>query len=563
MKMSWKNCLVVLATCISLTLSAQQTAQTGQTGQKIQADMIVINGTIYTMDAEMSTQRYMVIVNGKVAVVSNSPGNIFDRFESKNILNLDGKYIYPGFNDAHCHFYGLGLNLLQANLKGATSYEEMLKKFSDYVQENKDKKFKWILGRGWDQNLWANKQFPTKEKLDSMFPKIPVMLKRVDGHAALVNSKALKAAKITAQTKVAGGEIVLGADGQPTGLLIDNAVDIVERKLPKPKAADMENALLAAEKICVANGLTSVQDAGLDYAVVKKMEEMYTQGKLNIRMYAMLNPTEENFKNYMSKGPLRKGNLHIQSVKLYADGALGSRGACLLQPYSDKPNHYGLMLNDTAYLRSMARRVFAAGYQLNTHCIGDSANRVMLNIYGEILKGENDRRWRIEHAQIVHPGEWLKFKRYSIIPSVQPTHVSSDKNWVPDRIGNGRLDEAYPYKKLLMFSGRIALGTDFPVEEVNPMGTLFSAVMRTTRQEHPAGMFQYQNALTLYEAMKGMTYWAAYAQHEENEKGCLENNRFADFIVLDKDIMKGNIAEVFNAKVLYTFIAGKKVYEAK
>lgn len=554
MKTIAKYVFLFMLAALALPVAAQQ---------KVKADAIIINATIYTMDANMSAQRYMVILQGKVAAVSNTPDNIFNRFESDHILNLEGKFIYPGFNDAHCHFYGLGLNVLQANLKGVTSYDELLIRLQTYVQQNTNKKMKWVLGRGWDQNLWPGKQYPTKEKLDSLFPKVPVLLKRIDGHAAVANSKALKMAGISAKTQVNGGEVMLGADGQPNGMLIDNAVDLIEKKIPKPKAAAIETALKEAERICLANGLTSVQDAGLDYNVVKKMEEMYAKGQLNIRMYAMLTPTEENFKNYMSKGPVRKGNLHIRSVKLYADGALGSRGACMLEPYTDKPGHYGLLLNDTAFLRKTAKRVFDAGYQLNTHCIGDSANRLMLNIYGEMLKGENDRRWRIEHAQIVHPADWTKFRRFSVIPSVQPTHVASDKNWVAERIGNGRLNEAYPYKMLLTFSGRIALGTDFPVEEVNPLATLYTAVMRTTPQEHPAGAFQYQNALSLYETMKGMTYWAAYAQHEEKEKGCLENNMAADFIVLDRDLMNGNIIDVLKARVLQTWIAGKKVYDAE
>lgn len=527
-----------------------------------EVDMIFVNGLIYTMDAKLNNGYYMAVHQGKVVAVSMMKDDVFSKYTSKKIIDLQGKFIFPGFNDAHCHFMGLGMMMMQADLRGAKSYDEVLILLKKYEQDAlaKKKKLKWIQGRGWDQNIWTVKEFPTKEKLDSLFPKTPVILKRVDGHAALVNSKALKLAKIGSKTKAAGGEIILDAGGKPTGLLLDNAMDLVERIVPKPTEAEMQDAILEAQRICFAYGVTSVQDAGVDYFVIKKMESMQKAGLLKIKSYIMLNPSEENFKKIMSKGPYQNGNIHIQSVKLYADGALGSRGACLLEPYSDKPGYYGLMNKDTSYLRAIAKRVFAAGYQLNTHCIGDSASRVMLDIYGEVLKQKNNFRWRIEHAQVIHQADWIKINLYSVIPSVQPTHVSSDKDWVPFRLGQARLERAYAYKSFLPYSGRLALGTDFPVEGVNPMATLYSAVMRTTIQEHPMGSFQIHNALTIWEALKGMTYWAAYAQFEEKEKGCLQNGMAADFVVIDMDITKVIISEVVKAKILATYLNGELVY---
>jgi predicted amidohydrolase YtcJ len=527
-----------------------------------EVDMILANGLIYTMDARLSNGYYMAVHQGKVVAVSMMKDDIFSKFTSKQIIDLQGKFIYPGFNDAHCHFMGLGMMMMQADLRGAKSFDEVLALLKKYEQDAllKKKKIKWVQGRGWDQNIWVVKEFPSKEKLDSLFPGTPVILTRIDGHAALVNSKALKLAKIGSKTTADGGEIVRDANGKPTGLLLDNAMDLVERIIPKPTDTEMQEAMLDAQRICFSYGVTSVQDAGVDYFVIKKMESLQKEGLLKIKAYVMLNPTEENFKKIMSKGPYRNGNIHIQSVKLYADGALGSRGACLLEPYSDRPGYYGFMNKDTSYLRAMAKRVFAAGYQLNTHCIGDSASRVMLDIYGEILKQQNDFRWRIEHAQVIHQSDWIKLNLYSVIPSVQPTHVSSDKNWVPSRLGKTRLEEAYAYKSLLPYSGRLALGTDFPVEGVNPMATLYSAVMRTTIQEHPMGSFQIHNALTIWEALKGITYWASYAQFEEKEKGCLANGMAADFVILDMDIAKVLISDVVKAKVMATYLNGELVY---
>ena len=420
-------------------------------------------------------------------------------------------------------------------------------------------KGEWIIGRGWDQNDWTAKEFPTKAKLDSLFPSTPVFLKRVDGHAALVNSEALKRAGINEKTKLNGGLIEV-KNNKPTGILVDNAVDLVANVIPPANKEEIQSALLAAQANCFAAGLTTVDDAGLEKQVVDIIDEMQKKGELKMRIYAMLTDNQENLNYYLEHGKYKSDRLNICSFKFYADGALGSRGACLLHPYSDKPKEQGFLLNKPEYFIEKSKQLFEKGFQMNTHCIGDSSDRFILDTYGAVLKEKNNKRWRIEHAQVVDKADIHKFHQYSIIPSVQSTHATSDMYWAKDRLGEERIRNAYAYKDLLVQAGTVALGTDFPVENINPLYTFYAAVARKDLKGFPEQGFQPENALTREEALKGMTIWAAYSNFEEKEKGSLEAGKWADFIITDKDIMKVDINEVPNVKILATYLNGEKVH---
>jgi len=521
------------------------------------SDLIIKNAKIYTVNNQFDMADAMAIKDGKILAVG-SEDEIFGKFESDRIIDVQGKPVYPGFIDAHCHFLGYGTGLLKrADLNGTTSFEEILEKMKAH-----HKKFPsafWIEGRGWDQNDWTEKAFPTKEKLDVLFPDNPVILTRIDGHAALVNSKALEMAGVDAKTKIDGGDVIL-ANGKPTGVLIDNAIELVTGIIPDPDASQLTDALLAAQKNCFAVGLTGVHDAGLEAREIKVIDSLQQNGKLQMRLYAMLSPTKENFETYVENGPYKTENLNIQSIKLYADGALGSRGAKLLEPYSDDPHNTGLVLRSPDSIRDICKTAISKGFQINTHAIGDSANRMMLQIYGESLKGHNDKRWRIEHVQIIAPEDFDLFGKYDIVPSSQPTHATSDMYWAEDRVGFDRVKGAYAYKQLLNQTGWIPLGTDFPIENINPLYTFYAAVVRKDLKGWPEEGYQMENALSREEALKGMTIWAAKAAFEENEKGSIEPGKMADFVVLDKDIMTAPDAELPHIPVMKTFVGGQEVY---
>ncbi|HDY87263.1 MAG TPA: amidohydrolase [bacterium] len=522
---------------------------------KEETDIIIHNATIYTVDNTFSKAAAMAVKDGKIVAIG-AEREILNKYKAKEVIDAGTRPVYPGFIDAHCHFLGYGLSLQQVDLVGTKSFDEVIEKVVGFSKNNNSA---WITGRGWDQNDWEVKEFPNKKKLDNLFPNTPVFLKRIDGHAALVNSEALNRAGITVETKTDGG-IVEVKNGELTGILIDNAIDLVSKVIPTPSKEHITKALQNAEKDCFAVGLTTADDAGLDKEVVDLIDSLHRNGLLKMRIYAMINPARENLNYYSENGQLKTNRLNVRSFKFYADGALGSRGACLIEPYSDEPGHYGLLLNDAGYLKQMAQKVFDMGFQINTHCIGDSANRLMLDIYGEILKGTNDKRWRIEHAQVIHPSDFEKFARYNIIPSVQPTHATSDMYWAEDRLGSERVKGAYSYKQLLEQNGMIALGTDFPVEDIKPLNTFYAAVSRKDSRGFPKSGYQIENALTREEALRGMTIWAAIANFEENEKGSLEVGKFADFVILNRDILQIPLGEIQNIKVVSTFVNGEDVY---
>ena len=548
-----RKCFAPLAICLLLFSCA---------GKPEWVDLIVHNATIYTVDSSFSVKESMAINKGRI-VATGSDEEIMGRYNSSTLIDAQGKAVFPGFIDAHCHFLGYGMGLGQVDLIGTKSFDEVIAKLAEFkaLAAPLDKKrieVVWTIGRGWDQNDWAVKEFPTREKLDSLYPDEPVFLKRVDGHAALVNKRALELAGITEKTKVAGGEIIL-KDGNPSGVLIDNAVDLVAKIIPPNSEEAKTQALLAAQENCFAAGLTTIDDAGLMKEDIGVIDALQKNGKLKMRVYAMLSDSGPNYAHYLKTGPYKTDRLNVRSFKFYADGALGSRGACLLHEYEDKKGWKGFLLSDQKHFEEYAKLLAEKGFQMNTHCIGDSSDRIIARIYQQTAGA--GARWRIEHAQVVNQGDFEMFR--TIIPSVQPTHATSDMYWAGERLGPERVKGAYAYKDLLKAAGTVALGTDFPVEDISPFKTFYAAVFRKDAKGFPEGGFQMENALTREETIRGMTIWAAYANFEEQEKGSLEPGKFADFVILDTDLLKCTERKVLRTRVIATYIGGEVVYSSR
>lgn len=518
---------------------------------KEEVDLVVINANVYTVDKDFARAQAFAVNKGKFVAVGTI-AEIREVYTSDQILDADGRTITPGLIDAHCHFYGLGLDQQQADLRGTTSFDEVLQKIQDF-QRLKPKAV--LRGRGWDQNDWEVKEFPTKKELDELFPETPVVLERVDGHAYLVNQVVMDMAGIKWNTKVDGGEIVKNNYGH-TGVLIDNPMRLIDSVIPPPSLETKVQALKDAQRICFNYGLTTVDDAGLDRSTIELIDSLQQTGELSIRIYAMVSNTPEDVDYFIYKGPIKTDLLNVRSVKVYGDGALGSRGAVLKKPYADKWNHYGAMITPIGEIKKLAERLAISEYQMNTHAIGDSANAVVLRTYKEVLKDRPNRRWRVEHAQVIDSTDFDYFAD-GIIPSIQPTHATSDMYWAEERLGPQRIKGAYAFKKLLNKAGMVALGTDFPVEEVSPFLTFYAAVARKDTENYPEGGFQMEDALTREEALKGMTIWAAYSNFEELEKGSIEVGKFADFTIYSDDLMQVPEKEISSIQAQQTYIAGK------
>ncbi|MCF7560415.1 amidohydrolase [Sabulilitoribacter multivorans] len=512
-------------------------------------DSIIINGNIYTVNNVFEKAEAFAIKDGKFVEIGNSK-DLQDKYVADTIIDVKGNTIVPGFIDAHCHFLGLGFNQIAVDLVGTKSFDEVVQRVVDFQKTNQ---LSLITGRGWDQNDWDVKEFPDNTLLNQLFPDTPIALTRIDGHAIICNDAALRLGNVTVKSKIDGGEVVL-KDGKPTGVLIDNAENLVMDYWPKPSRDEKVKALLSAQKICFDLGLTTVDDAGLNQDAIEIIDSLHKTGDLSMRVYAMVSASKKNLDYYLNKGVIKTDKLNVRSFKFYADGALGSRGAMLREPYSDKPGHLGLLVNSIETLNETAERIANSEYQMNTHAIGDSANHAVLNTYKKVLQNKANRRWRVEHAQIVSPEDFEQFT--DIIPSIQPTHATSDMYWAEDRVGPQRIKGGYAYKDLLKAYGKVALGTDFPVEQVSPFLTFYAAVARQDLEQFPDGGFQMENALSREETLKGMTIWAAYSNFEEEEKGSIEVGKFADFIILDKDIMTIEITEIPNIKVINTFVDG-------
>ena len=521
-----------------------------------QVDLIVYNGKVYTVDSSFSTAEAFAVNNGMIVEIGNSQ-DLLNRYDAVEKIDAAGKFVYPGFYDAHAHFFMLAEAMDEVNLVGSSSFEEIIERLKVYQRENPEKQ--WIKGSGWDQNLWPEKEFPTKDSLDKYFPDIPIYLSRVDYHAALVNSAALKRAQLDSAYFVEGGLISADEAGEPDGILIDNAMGIVQSYIPKAESNVLLKTLQRAQDSLLAVGLTSIVDAGLTTDQIDALKIFYNEDSLVIRDYAMVAADPASIRQYLRSGTYESDRFTVRSFKLMADGALGSRGACLLHQYHDAPTN-GFLLQSPEELDDVIRRLANSKFQVNTHAIGDSANRVILDSYGKHLKNPVDRRWRIEHAQIIDSSDFHKFSKFHIIPSVQPTHATSDMGWAADRLGTTRLKTAYAYKQLLNAYGLLALGSDFPVEHYNPLYGFHAAVARVDENGYPSGGFQFENAISREEALKGMTIWAAFSCFQENKRGSIEKGKDADFVILEEDIMSAPADRLRDIRTIRTVIAGETVY---
>ncbi|WP_069658487.1 amidohydrolase [Arcticibacter eurypsychrophilus] len=525
---------------------------------KREVDMLVYHAKVYTVDDRFSLTEAFAVRDGKI-IETGTSDYIKNSYKAAKELDAGGKPIYPGFIDGHAHFFGYGSSLQQVNLMGTKSWQEAVDRLAAFAENNKEG---WLIGYGWDQNDWENKSFPDNLQLNKLFPDRPVSLSRIDGHATIVNDAAIKKAGLMPGFKLEGGEVET-KDGRLTGILIDNATKLVAKVIPARTIKQRTKELLDAQKNCFAKGLTTVADCGVDYAAIAFVDSLQRANQLKMRMYMMLSDKPANYDYLFKNGAFKTDRLDVRSFKVYADGALGSRGACLLKPYADQPGHYGFLLSKKAHFAEVAEKIFAKGFQMCTHAIGDSANREILKVYGKVLKGSNDRRWRIEHAQVISPEDLKLFKQFSIIPSVQSTHATSDMYWAAERLGAERLKGAYANKQLMQQNGWIILGTDFPVEKIDPLLTFYAAVFRRDDKAYPANGFQIENGLTKEETLRGITIWAAKGNFEEKEKGSLEKGKFADFVILDQDIMTAKPEEILKNKVLKTYLNGENVFEFK
>ena len=537
------------------------------TAQPRPAELILTNTRIYTVDDARPVAEAMAVGGGRVLFTGSSRGAMALKGPSTRVIDLAGRTVIPGMVDAHAHLFGLGMALRNVDLVGTTSYDEVIARVARRAKELPTGA--WIIGRGWDQNDWGDTRFPTHEALSRAVPNHPVLLERVDGHASLANARAMQLAGVTAQSRdPEGGRLERSATGDPTGVFVDNAQDLVGTKVPPPTRDESRQAILAAIKEANRWGLTGIHDAGEPRAAIELYEELAKAGQYELRNYVMIADDSAALAYYLPRGPrsaLYDGHLWVRSIKLYADGALGSRGAALLEPYSDDPKNSGLLVSPPEHLRAVAVRALRSGFQVNTHAIGDRGNRVVLDAYEAALREvpTADHRFRIEHAQILNYADIPRFAQLDVIPSMQAVHQTSDMYWAGNRLGSGRLLGAYAWRSLLATGVVIPNGSDFPVEAVNPLLSFHSAISRQDEHDWPPGGWYPEQRMTREEALKSMTLWPAYAAFQEKEMGSLTAGKYADFVVLDRDIMRVAPEDVIGTQVLSTWIGGKAVYEKK
>ena len=529
------------------------------------ADLVVTNARIHTVDDARPMVAAMAIRNGTIVFTGSVREAMALRGATTRVVDMGGRTIIPGMVDAHAHLLGLGQSLRNVDLVGTKSLDEVIARV---VERGKGQPAgTWILGRGWDQNDWSDTRFPTQDALSRALPNNPVWLTRVDGHAGYGNAAAMRAAGVTTATvDPSGGKIERTATREPTGVFIDNAKSLVERSIPAPTREDNRRAISAAIAESHKWGLVGLHDAGESRATIDLLEEMAKAGQIPFRLYIMVGDDSAAITHYLARGPqsgLYDNRLWIRSFKLYADGALGSRGAALLEPYSDDPNNRGLLLSAPAHIQDVAERALRAGFQVNTHAIGDRGNRVVLDAYDAALGASPaaDHRFRVEHAQILSHDDIPRFAALGVIPSMQAVHQTSDMYWAGSRLGLGRVLGAYAWRSLLNTGIVVPNGSDFPVEAVNPLLSFHSAVSRQDAENWPVGGWMPEQRMTRDEALKSMTIWPAYAGFQESIMGSLAPGKLADFVVLDRDIMTVPERDILGATVIATWIAGKPVYE--
>ena len=533
----------------------------------VPADLIVTNARIYTADEARPLAQAFAVRDGKIVFVGSQREASALKGASTRVIDAGGKTVIPGMVDAHAHFAGLAQKLRSVDLVGTRSYDEVIARV---VERTKTvPKGTWIQGRGWDQNAWGDTRFPTHEKLSAATPDHPVYLTRVDGHAGLVNTAAMRSAAWTTASKdPPGGKIMKDAAGAPTGVLIDRAQGLVGDKIPGASSSDTRAALRDAIAVMHRWGLVGMHDAGASQGLIDMYEDMAKSGELDLRLYVMISDDSAALEHYFKVGPrlaLYGGQVWVRAIKLYADGAMGSRGAALLEPYADDPNNTGLLLSAPAHIRDVAVRALQHGFQVNTHAIGDRGNRIVLDAYDSALKTNPsaDHRFRVEHAQILNYDDIPRFAALGVIPSMQASHQSSDMYWIGKRLGPTRLPGAYAWRSLLNSGVVIPNGSDFPVEQVNPLISFHAAIARQDANDWPAGGWYPEQRMTREEALRSMTLWPAYSAFQEKEMGSITPGKFADFVVLDQDIMRVPAELVLNTRVLSTYVGGKAVYSAK
>jgi predicted amidohydrolase YtcJ len=538
-----------------------------------QADLVLTNGRIYTVDNARPVVTAMAVRDGRVTFIGSDVEARALIRSSTRVVDLKGSAVYPGFTDAHAHLLGLGTMLQRVNLAGSTSYDEVISRVKSFVRDVKPGQ--WIEGRGWDQNRWAVKEFPTHDALTRAFPNNPVVLERVDGHALLANRRAMELARVSSSTAdPPGGRILRDPSGAPAGVFVDNAQELVTRAIPAATRAETRSAILAAIHEANRWGLTGIHDPGENAETISIYEELARAGNYSLRNYVMISDpgapgSASALANpYIRRGPqsaLYNGHLWIRALKLYADGALGSRGAALLAPYSDEPTNSGLLVSQPAHIEAWAETALQRGFQVNVHAIGDRGNRIVLDAFETALRKfpRADHRFRIEHAQVLSPQDIPRFAQLGVIPSMQATHQTSDMRWAEARVGPERIRGAYAWRSLLNTGVVIPNGTDFPVEEVNPLLTFHAAVTRQDPSNQPAGGWYPEQKMTRQEALQSMTIWPAYAGFQEKILGSLTPGKYADFVVLDRDIMRVPDTEILSARVTSTWIGGKLIYQAR
>ena len=538
--MNKTSLLVLLLFCISL-------------GCANRVDLLVHNAKIYTVNPEFDIASAFVVKDGKFVAVGGE--ELVKKYKPTNTVDAQGLAIFPGFIDSHGHLFSLGLIQFKADLRDTERIDQIV----EIVQKHQKKyNQKLIVGTGWNENQWTDTSFPNNQKLNVAFPDTAVVLERIDGHAYLVNQKALEMAGIDSNTSIEGGQI-LKYKGKLTGVLLDNAKSLVQKIIPDFSKEEKIEALLKAQEISFENGLTTVDHAGASKQDIYLIDSLQKSNLLKLRVYAMIENDPHSISHFVRNGKHKTDFLNVNSVKVFADGTLGSRGAALIEDYSDQKGYKSSLLISKDSLMRLADLLADKSLQMNTHAIGDAANRVVLEVYNQVLKTKEDPRWRIEHAQLVAQVDLPQFNT-KIIPSVQPIHAVTDMDWAIDRLGKERIKRAYAYKDLLDWSGILALGTDFPVENISPFETFYAAVARKVPGDSSSQVFQPSNALSRYEALLGLTRWAAYANFEDNEKGSIEVGKYADFIILDQDIMKVKIDRVLNTRIVATIVNGKIVF---
>lgn len=518
-------------------------------------DLVVHHGIIYTIDAQFSTAEAMAVDNGRILAIGTNQ-QILSDYKGRKSLDLQAKCVLPGLIDSHCHLIPYGKSLFEIDLRNCASWDEVVEKVKNYAAQHPEG---WIIGRAWDHTRWPGQQIPENSQLNQLFPDRPVFLQRVDIHAAVVNDFVLQQAGLDIHSQIPGGSLGIRHD-RLSGLLIDAAQELVMQMIPKPSEEELEQYILAAQDQLLAKGISSIGDALLDPDHVAVLARLQNEGKLFLRVYGMIPATEENVEKFSSQGIIQNESLHIRAFKLFADGTLGSRSAWLLEPYADAPEETGLALLEREWMLELGKKIYAKGFQLNTHAIGDAANRFVLDVYEEILGEDKQHRWRIEHAQLVSQHDLSRFGHNSIIPCIQPSFATTDAPWLEVRLGTERVKNACMLASFHEDGNSIALGTDFPVENINPFEQMYAAVCRLDVNGNLDTAFQVSEALNLETVLRAYTYGNAYAQFEEELKGSLEKGKLADFVVIEKDLLTIPEDQIYLTEVAHTYIEGACVY---